>query len=229
MPDTPIAKNDPIVSKSLAPHYLVAATLLMATLFWALWDEDFGQRPWKSFQHQWKKRYTSFLKQTLSSSSASQSDLQATPDYQALKQAYEKANQAAAPHYNELNAKLRELNAKILAVQNIFTDRRAYVSAATYAIETESSPSSKQRQERNLEKYKQELTTVEYPDGRREKYSYAQLEETYNNLKDERTRTSAELGEVLKPVNEQKEQLDAYISEHMINLTPSQISGLQNK
>jgi cytochrome c2 len=229
MPDTPIAENDPIVSKSLAPHYLVAATILMATLFWALWDEDFGQRPWKSFQHQWKKRYTSFLKQTLSSSSGSQSDLQATPDYQALKRAYEKANQAAAPHYNELNAKLRELNAKILAVQNIFTDRRAYVSAATYAIETESSPSSKQRQERNLEKYKQELTTVEYPDGRREKYSYAQLEETYNNLKDERTTTSAELGQVLKPVNERKEQLDAYISEHMINLTPSQISGLQNK
>jgi len=28
--------------------------LLMATLFWALWDEDFGQRPWKTFQHEWK-------------------------------------------------------------------------------------------------------------------------------------------------------------------------------
>jgi len=229
MPDTPIPQNDPIVSKSLAPHYLVAATLLMATLFWALWDEDFGQRPWKSFQNQWKKRYSSFLKQTLSSSSASQSDLQATAGYQALQQAYEKANQAAAPHYNELNAKLRELNAKILAVQNAFTDRRAYVNAATYAIEKETNASSKQRQQRDLEKYKEELATVEYPDGRREKYSYAQLEETYNNLKDERTRTSAELGEVLKPVNERKEQLDAYISEHMINLTRSQITGLQDK
>src|SRR3989449_5720160 len=46
--------NDPVVSRSFAPHYVVSMVLLMATLFWALWDEDFGQRPWKTFQHEWK-------------------------------------------------------------------------------------------------------------------------------------------------------------------------------
>ena len=40
MPDKPISDNDPVVSKSLAPHYVVAILVLMATLFWALWDED---------------------------------------------------------------------------------------------------------------------------------------------------------------------------------------------
>ena len=40
MPDKPIPEDDPVVSKSLAPHYLVAMLLLMATLLWALWDED---------------------------------------------------------------------------------------------------------------------------------------------------------------------------------------------
>ena len=56
MPDKPVSDNDPVVSKSLAPHYLVAMLILMATLFWALWDEDFGQRPWKAFQNDadWK-------------------------------------------------------------------------------------------------------------------------------------------------------------------------------
>ena len=54
MPEKPIPEDDPIVSKSLAPHYVVAMLVLMATLFWALWDEDFGQRPWKAFQHEWK-------------------------------------------------------------------------------------------------------------------------------------------------------------------------------
>ena len=45
MPEKPLPENDPIVSKSLAPHYVISMVLLMATLFWALWDEDFEQRP----------------------------------------------------------------------------------------------------------------------------------------------------------------------------------------
>jgi cbb3-type cytochrome oxidase cytochrome c subunit len=70
---------------------------------------------------------------------------------------------------------------------------------------------------------------VEYPDGSKQKYNFPQLEETYNELKNERTRLSAELGELIKPVNEQKEKLDAYVSERMVNLTPSQLTGLQDK
>ena len=144
MPDKPIPEDDPVVSKSLAPHYLVAMIVLMATLFWALWDEDFGQRPWKTFQHEWKDRYSAFLKTARSQSSNSQKDVESSADYQSLKQAYEQANQNAAPRVRELNEKLRDLSARILAAQNVFTDRRAYVNASTYAIETETSASSKQ-------------------------------------------------------------------------------------
>ena len=43
-----------------------------------------------------------------------------------------------------------------------------------------------------------------YPDGSKQKYNYPQLEETYNELRNERTALSAELGELIKPVNEQK-------------------------
>ena len=79
--------NDPIVSKSLAPHYVVAMVILMATLFWALWDEDFGQRPWKTFQEEWKTRYSAFLKGARSKSAATEKDVETSADYQALKQA----------------------------------------------------------------------------------------------------------------------------------------------
>ena len=229
MPDKPIPDDDPIVSKSLAPHYVVAVILLMATLFWALWDEDFGQRPWKNFQREWKNRYSSFLKTARSQSNASQTDVEAASEFKAVKLSYEQANQSAAPRAKEINEKLRELSGKILAVQNVFTDRRAYVNASTYDIETETSNSAKQRKLRNLDAYKQEVTTVEYPDGSRQKYSFPQLEETYNELRNERTKLSAELGEIIKPVNEQKEKLDAYVSEHMVNLTGSQLAGLQDK
>jgi Cytochrome c len=229
VPDKTIPDDDPIVSKSLAPHYVIAMIVLMATLFWALWDEDFGQRPWKSFQQEWKNRYSTFLKTARSQSNASQKDVENAAEYQAVKLSYERANQSAGPRVKEINERLRDVGAKILAVQNVFTDRRAYVNASTYDIETETNNSAKQRKQRNLDQYKQEVTTVEYPDGGKQKYNFPQLEKTYNELRNERTALSAELGELIKPVNEQKEKLDAYVSEHMVSLTPTQLNGLLDK
>ena len=91
MPDKPIPEDDPVVSKSLAPHYVISMVLLMLTLFWALWDEDFGQRPWKAFQHEWKDRYSTFLTTARSQSSDSQKDVESSADYQKLKQDYDTA------------------------------------------------------------------------------------------------------------------------------------------
>ena len=229
MPAKPIPEDDPIVSKSLAPHYLLAMLILMATLLWALWDEDFGQRPWKAFQQEWKGRYSEFLKNAHSQSNTSEKTVESNPDYQALKQDYERASQAAAPRIKEINEKLRDLGAQLLAVQNTFTDRRAYVGASTYAIETETNPSSKQSKQRDLAEYEKRATTVVYPDGSRKTYDYPHLEETYNDLRNERTALSAELGELIKPVTEKKTLLDAYVTDHMVSLTPSQLAGLQNK
>ena len=229
MPEKPLPEDDPVVSKSLAPHYVLSMVILMATLFWALWDEDFGQRPWKSFQHEWKSRYSTFLKNLLTQSTDSQKEVEGTADYQALKQAYESASQNAAPRIKEINERLRDLSGKILAVQNVFTDRRAYVNALTYSIETETSKSSKASKQKDLEEYKKKVTTVEFPDGSKKSYNFTQLEEAYNELKNERTQLSAELGEIIKPVNEQKNLLDAYLADHMVTLTPTQMAGLQDK
>jgi len=229
VPEKPIPENDPVVSKSLAPHYVIAMVILMATFFWAMWDEDFGQRPWKAFQHEWKDRYSTFLKTARSQSGDTQKEVESSSDYQKLKQDYEAASKNAAPRIKEINERLRDLSAQILAVQNVFTDRRAYVSASTYDIETETSASAKQRKRRNLDEYKKESTAAEMPDGKKKTFKdYDELEKTYNDLKNERTQLSAELGELIKPVNEKKELMDSYLTDHMVNLTPSQLTNLQN-
>jgi cytochrome c551/c552 len=229
MPEQPIPEQDPIVTKSYALHYVVAMVILMASLFWALWDEAYGQRPWKAFQSEWKQRYAAFLKTTESKSEKSQKDVEQNPEYQQLQQAYDQAYQSAKPHREELQKQITELSAKILAVQNVFTDKRAYANALTYEIETDTTASGKQSKKKDLEEYKKELWTVEYPDGHKEKYDFRQLEEKYNELKDERTKLSAELGEVLKPVTEASNKMSEYISEHMVDLTPGQIDGLKKK
>src|SRR6266496_5386153 len=176
--------------------------ILMATLFWVLWDEAYGQRPWKAFQHEWKQRYGTFLKTAESKSAQSEKDAEQSTEYQQLEQAYQQAYQAAKPRRDELQEQIIDLNAKILAVQNVFIDKRAYVNALTYEIETETSVSGKESKRKELEDYKKETWSVEYPDGHKEKYNFPQLGEKYSEFKDERTKLSVELGEVLKPVTE---------------------------
>ena len=229
MAQKPVPENDPIVSKSYAVHYLLATVILIATLFWALWDESFGQRPWKSYQSEWKDRYTSFLRTAKSKSSTSVKDVEGSSEYKALEQDYKQVYEQSKPRVEQLQGQISDLSAKILAVQNVFTDRRAYVNALTYEIETDESASGKQSKRKDLEKYKQKPATVEYPDGHKETYNFTQLEEKYNELKDERGKLSAELGDTLKPVTAAKTKMDEYVSDHMVDLTPTQITGLQRK
>jgi hypothetical protein len=83
--------------------YVVSMVILMATLFWALWDEDFGQRPWKAFSNEWKQRYSAFLKTARSTSAqVRKRTSRAIAEYQQLKQAYEQASQQASPRRDEI-------------------------------------------------------------------------------------------------------------------------------
>ncbi len=229
MPDKPTPEQDPITSKSYAAYYLIAMVILMATLFWALWDEAWGQRPWKAFQEAWKDRYSAFLNTTRSKSATSEQDVEKNPDYAKLKAAYEKAYEDAKPQAEEARKKLDDASTRLLAVQSVFTDRRAYVNALTYELETGTSASDKASKQKEIDKYKNEQATVEFPDGTKKKFTFPQLEETYNEIRDDRTKLSLELGDALKPVTAAKNKMDDYVTDHMVDLTPQQIDGLKKR
>ena len=229
MPEKPIPEHDPITGKSYAIHYVIATMILIATLFWALYDEAWGQRPWKAFQDQWKDRYSSFLSTATSKSSKSEQSVEQDPQYAALKQAYEKAYQDSKAQGDEARKKLDDASARLLAVQSVFTDRRAYVNALTYELETSASASAKTSKQKDIDSYKAEQATVEFPDGTKQKFTFPQLEEKYNEIRDERTKLSLELGAVLKPVTAARAKMDEYISDHMVDLTPQQIQGLKRR
>jgi hypothetical protein len=229
VPEQPNAEQDPITTKSYAAYYLVAMVILMATLFWALWDEAWTQRPWKALQEQWRDRYSAFLNTARSKSATSETDVEKNPDYTALKQAYEKAYQDTKSQGEEARKKLDDASARLLAVQSVFTDRRAYVNALTYELETSTSASAKASKQKEIDDYKKEKATVEFPDGSKKQYNFPELEEKYNEIRDERTKLSLELGDVLKPVTAARAKMDEYISDHMVDLTPQQIDGLKRR
>ena len=229
MPDKPIPEQDPITSKSYAAHYLIATVILIVTLFWALWDEAWGQRPWKAFQEQFKQRYSAFLNTTRTKSQDSEKDVQKDPEYAELSAAVKKASEDSSTAAKQAREKLDDANARLLAVQSVFTDRRAYVNALTYELETSESASSKASKQKEIDKYKAEKATVEFPDGSKKQFNFEELEKTYNEIRDERTKISLELGDALKPVTDARAKLDDYVTDHMVDLTPAQIDGLKKK
>jgi cytochrome c551/c552 len=229
VPEKPIPEQDPITSKSYAAHYAIAMILLVATLFWALWDEAWGQRPWKAFQEHWKTRYSAFLDTSRSKSAASEKEVESNPDYATLSAAWKKATEDSAAQAAEARKKLDDASARLLAVQSVFTDRRAYVNALTYELETSTSASKKASKQEEIDAYKKKEATVEFPDGSKKTFTFPKLEETYNEIRDEKTRLSLELGDILKPATAARAKMDEYVSDHMVDLTPAQIEGLKKK
>jgi cytochrome c551/c552 len=229
VPEEPIPEQDPVVTKSYAGYFVVCMALLMATLFWAMWDEAYGQRPWKAYQREWKSRYVALLNKETPKSASAQKAVESSPDYLALKEDYARLRQEAKPQVDKINQQLAEVNGNLLAVRSVFTDRRAYANALTYDIETEKSASGKKSYQRELEEYKKQPTVVEFPDGSKKSFTFSQLEEAFNEINAEKTRLSLQLGEVLKPSSEASTKMLAYVTDHMVDLTPSQVEGLKKK
>jgi cytochrome c2 len=229
VPDKPIPEHDPITGKSYAAHYLIATIILIATLFWALWDEAWGQRPWKAFQEQFKQRYSSFLNTSRTKSQEAEKSITKDQEYADLSAAVKKATDDSASAAKTAREKLDDASARLLAVQSVFTDRRAYVNALTYEEETATSDSAKKSKQEDIKEYKDKKATVEFPDGTRKEFNFEELEKTYNDIRDERTKLSLELGDVLKPVTAARAKLDEYVTDHMVDLTPAQIDGLKKK
>jgi len=171
VPEKSIPEQDPVVTKSYAAHYAIAMVILMASMFWALWDEAFGQRPWKTFQQEWQKRYIALLKDTKSRSTQSEKDVARSPEYQQLEQAYKQASDAAKARRDELQKQITGLNAHIQKVQDKFTDRRARINALTYELETEASASGKKSKQKDIDKRKAEISSIEYPENHVERYN----------------------------------------------------------
>ena len=124
-------QDDPVTSKSLALPYLIASVILLGTLLWAIYDENWGTRPWKGFQTEFKDRYDSYLKSVKSRSASAEKDLMASSEYQKLKDDYDRVGTEIKPKIDDLNKGIKQVNQDIGIVQTAFVDARAHVSADT--------------------------------------------------------------------------------------------------
>ena len=54
--------KDPVVGSSLSKPLFIWSALLLLSLGWALYDEVYGIRPWKSYEARFAKLYTRYLR-----------------------------------------------------------------------------------------------------------------------------------------------------------------------
>jgi cytochrome c551/c552 len=231
-PDVPA--SDPIVSRSTSGIMLICALLLTFSLAWSLYDEAFGQRPWKGMQQQFVSRYTRYLKSIKPEAGKTEAEVKESPEYQQLEADSQAALEKVKPEIADIDQKVAQIQRELDAVTDPFQNQRGKLTVINYNIEI-ASPSAKDRYRRQAQEKRAEVVEVELPasDGSSkttvQRMNYEQLEKFYNDLRDEKARLLGQKAELLKEPTDLQKKRDDYLKHHLNGLGPSQIDGLIRK
>ena len=230
-PDLPAA--DPISSRSTSGWMLASALLLTLSIAWSLYDEAFGQRPWKGMQREFVKRYSRYLDSIKSDAGKSEAEIKESPEYQQLEADEKAAREQVEPEVQQLNQQVAVAQRKLDAITDTFQNQRGRLTVINYDIET-STGSAKERYRRQAEAKRNELVEVELPsdDGKSttvQRLNYSQLEKLYDELREQKAQGLGRKAELLKTPADLAKKKDDYLKNHLIGLGPAAIAGLKTK
>lgn len=227
-------ERDPIVRSSTSGLMLVCALLLIGTLAWALYDEAYGQRPWKRAQQEFVERYTRYLNSIKVQAGQTEKEVMESATYQDLEAEVKAAKEKIEPRKKEIEREVKKIEAKLAAVTDPFQNARGQITVINYKVET--APESKKNDLRQkVAEKKQEKITVYLPadDGSdktvKQDVNYTELEELYNSLKDQKAKLLSENAVLIKEPTELDKRRNEYLKDHMTGLTPAQIKSLIEK
>ena len=230
-PDLPA--EDPITSRSSSGWLLLSALLMTLSIAWALYDEAFGQRPWKGMQREFVARYTRYLESIKANAGKSEAEIKESPEYQQLEAEEKAAREEIAARDQELGAKVDLIQRKLNAITDPFQNQRGHLTVINYNVET-AADSAKEKYRRQAEAKRQEVVEVELPsdDGQSmkvERLNYAGLEKLYEELRESKAKFLLEKAVLLKKPADLAKKRDAYLKNQLIGLGPAAIDGLINK
>ncbi len=225
--------EDPIASRSTSGWMLVSALLMTISIAWALYDEAFGQRPWKGMQREFVSRYTKYLDSIKADAGKTEAEVKESPEYQKLDEDAKAARAAVQSEYEELGSRVRLAQAKLDAITDTFQNQRGHLTVINYNVEISEGAAKERWRNRALAK-RAEKVTVEMPsdDGKttvKREFDYAGLEGLYDQLRDQKANDLAQQAALLKTPSELAQKRDAYLKNHLIGLGPEAIEGLKTK
>ena len=198
--------QDPIVSRSTSGILLICALLLTASTAWALYDEAFLQRPWKSIQKEYVARYGRYLDSIKSKAGVSEKEILESPEYQSLEEEAKATEEQVKPEADQLQAEVDQIQKKLNAITDPFQNQRGKLSVITYYIET-ATGGAKNRYKKQANDKMKEVVAVEMPSDNGTgtqvvRMDYATLEKTYNDLRDTKATKLAKKAELQKPAQD---------------------------
>ncbi len=218
--------DDPILNQSYATAILVSVLLLMFTVSWAMWQEMFGLRPWRSYQERFAKAYVKYLKAQIPVQQKKEQDIHDSADYKKLDAAARAAETAAKPQLDQIKAEIDFVNGRTAALQDTFVTERARIQALVYHAETSRSDSAK----KDVEEANAVVHRIVLPKqgGGNEtvEWKFPRIEEEFTSLKAKKASLSNEQGAILNHIRELSGQADDYFKDHMVGLTKDQLQGL---
>src|SRR6266849_680320 len=125
--------KDPVVSSSLSKPLFIWSALLLLSLGWALYDEVYGIRPWKSYEARFAKLYKRYLRSIRPKETRFESEIKASAEYQKLDREMQAAEKAVAVQLAEIDRKVnQELVPRTLAL--MIRSRRCAATSAPSRI-----------------------------------------------------------------------------------------------
>lgn len=231
--EPPVPAQDPIVSRSTSGWMLISALLLSASLVWALYDEAFGQRPWKGIQQEYVQRFGRYLDSLKAQAGRGEKEVRESPEYQTLDEEFKAAEGQVKAEADQLQAEVNQIQKKLDAVTDPFQNQRGRLTVINYNVET-SEGRAKESYRRQADAKMKEIVSVEMPadNGSNEKQvvrmDYVTLEKTYNDLRDAKAVKLARKAELLKPAQELKKKRDDYFKNQLIGWSPGQIDSAKS-
>ena len=201
----------------------VCALLMTISIAWALYDEAFGQRPWKGMQREFVARYSRYLDSIKANAGKSETEIKESPEYVKLDDEVKALEEQVKPEISQIDADVKRVQKKLDAVTEPFQDQRGRLTVINYYLET-AKDSAKDRYRRQAENKKQESIYVDLPqdDGsvKTQEFKYAELETLYNGLRDEKAVKLAQIAEKAKPATDARKKRDDYLKNQLIGLDP---------
>src|SRR6476660_4005659 len=126
-------EKDPVVSSSLGMPLVISSVLLLLSLAWGLYDEVWGIRPWKTYQAQFVKLYSKYLKQARPSEAELEATIKKSSEYQQLDKDMQAAENAVRPEGKKIDDAVNQVIVpQTLALNEKFQELRSEIGALTY-------------------------------------------------------------------------------------------------
>jgi len=227
-------QRDPIAGRSTSAILLICIVLLMLCTLWALYDEGFGQRPWRPMQQEFVRRYTAYLRSIRKNAGASEAEIKQTPEYQQLADDAQASLDKVKDQIADIDKHVGAIQAQLDAVTDPFQNQRGRLVVLTFKLETARPGGVWAKLYDSQRKAKlNEQVSFEMPDDNgkptRQKMKFDELEQTFNRLRDEKAKYQGQKAELLKEPSELAKTRDEYLKNHVAVLPQKNIDDLIRK